>query len=277
MRRTAALHESLLTLAATLALCVIPALAGAAVLYQDSFSYPNGNFTPNGGWYAHSSGGVKPIQVNGTTVVVQESANPGEDVNHPFPQQLGTARTYSSFKLKLPTGSVVGTANDYIYHFRPGVPDTIGFVTRTYVGPPTAGGDYVFGVAAGSLTSTPLAPWATGLIFGATYNVVVAYDGVTGTSTLWVDPAGEGSTSVSSVSATVTGKLLASVALRQASPTGATYGAIIDDVRVGESFADVGGSSNAASSLNEWGMMLLSAALLISGVLFVTRRCAAVA
>lgn len=255
-----------------LALGGIPAPAGAALLFQDSFSHPNGNLVPLGGWYAHSAGGAKPVQVSGHALLVSESPGTGEDLAHPIPPRLATDRTYAAFRLKLLAGSVVGTVNDYVVHFRPGAPDTLNFVARVYVGPPTGGGDYVLGIATGPLGTTPLAPWPNGLVFGVTYDVVIAYDGATGGSTLWVNPASEGSTSVSSVFAGSGNRALASIALRQASPAGATYAFVFDEVRVGESFADVTAPTNAAPAAGVTGLMLLSATMLAAGGLLVARR-----
>lgn len=255
---------------ATLALA-LPALASAASLYSESFNYANGNLLYNGGWYPSSGGGAKPIQVSGNAVIVQESGGSGEDVTHIFAQQLGTAVTYASVKIKMPVGSVIGTANDYFFHFRPAAADSNNFVARTYIGPPVAGGDYTVGIAAGSLTSTPVVPYTSGFSFGAVYNLVIAYDGNTGTSTLWVNPVDQSSTSVSSTSAGLSNRLLSYISLRQASPSGATYGVVCDEIRVGTTFGDVAAPS-AAPSMNEWGMILMSVAMLAAGALFVVRR-----
>ena len=250
-----------------LAAITVPAVAGATNLFHDLFWYPNGNLTSNGGWYAHSGGGAKPIQVTNEAIVLLQGAGSGEDDNHPFALQTTTAKTYASFTLKVPVGSVMGTANEYFFHFRPAPTDTNGFVARTYVGPPTAGGDYVLGIATGSLTATPLAPWATGLTFGQTYKVVIAYDASTGTSTLWVDPVTELSTNVSSTSATVINKPLNSIAVRQASPAGATLSEVIDDVVVDAAFP-----AAPLPGMSPWSVSILAALLLLAGGAFVMRR-----
>lgn len=253
---------AILALVAAFSAATVPTTASAANIFQDFFSYPDGALVGNALWKAHSGALAKPVQVAGGMVTVQQSAGSGEDINHAFTQQLGTAKTYAAFNLTV-TGTI-GTANDYFFHFRPAGSDSNNFVTRTYIGPPTAGGDYTLGVAAGSLTTTPLAPWGSGMVLGQNYRVVVAYDGVTGTSTLWVDPTNEASTSVSSTSAPLAGRLLASVALRQASPTGATHSEQIDQLYVRSPF-DV-------PSASQWSLMVLAGLMLVGGAAFMLRR-----
>jgi hypothetical protein len=257
--------------AAAVALAVAPTIALASGFsFWDFFVYPNGNLVGQGGWAAHSGAGNKPIQVTAGEVVLQQNAGSGEDANRVFPQRLGNVKTYATFKVRVPAGPI-GTVNDYFVHFRPAGADSNNFVARTFIGPPTAGGDYVLGIAAGSLTTTPLAPWPTGLTFGQNYRVAIAYDGGTGTSTLWVDPTSELSPSVSSTSAGLANRLLANIAVRQSSPSaGSNYTEVIDSLRVADNF-------NAASgvvlpSLSQWGAMILAMLLAVTGVVFVVRR-----
>jgi hypothetical protein len=262
--------------AAALAFCLAPAPAGATQLFQDHFTYANGNLVGQGGWFAHSGGGSKAVQVFNGEITVAQSAGSGEDDNHPFPVQGILGKTYVSFKLKIPAGSVLGSANDYFLHFRPDAPDTNNFVTRIFVGPPTAGGDYVIGVGSGSLTTTPLATWAAGLSFGQTYRVVAAYDPVGGGSQLWVDPVNESSTNANTgASATVINKPLASVAVRQASPAGATDSQVIDQLAVATTF-DEALLAPPVPGFSTWGLLAL-AALLVVGAGMVLRRRDAVA
>ena len=255
--------------AAGLASSLLPVTAGAAVVFQDLFA-TDGNLAGVNGWYAHSGAGAKPIVISNGKFTLQQSALSGEDVNHPFAAQPNNAKTYMSFTLTVPAGSVMGSANDYFIHFRPAPTDTLNFVTRVFVGPPTAGGDYVIGVGSGSLTSTPLATWGSGLSFGTTYRVVAAYDAVTGASQLWIAPTNEGSTSVATAaSAPVAAKPLGSVAVRQASPTGATRSEIIGEITVATSFDD---TIVVVPGATEWGLSALAALLVLAGARFALRR-----
>jgi hypothetical protein len=247
-------------------------------LFWWSFGFPNGNLVGQGdspAWLAHSSPGAKPVQVTGEAVTLQQSAGSGEDVTTRWVDALDTgAKTYAGFLLKVPSGGTIGTARDYFAHFRPAPPDTNNFLARTWIGPPTSGGDFELGIAAGSLTSTPVAAWPTGLSFGRTYQIVIAYDGANGTSTLWVDPVSESSPSISSTSAPLAGRPLESFALRQASPTGATYSEVIDDLAGGAAFEDVLPDVEASSlpAASPWGLILLAAALVTAGTILGTRN-----
>jgi hypothetical protein len=203
--------------------------------------------------------------VTGGAAVQQQSASSGEDVNHPFAQQAAGAKTLAEFKLNVP-GPTIGTGQDYFIHFRPAGSDSNNFVARCWIGPPTAGGSYDIGIAAGSLSTTPVVPWTSDLTFGQTYKIWILYDGVTGTSTLWVNPVDRNSPSVSSTSAPLAGRLLASIALRQASPTGASYTQVIDDLEV-----DIA-PSPPVPSLSQWGLMALASILVLAGGLYVARR-----
>lgn len=260
--------------AAGLASTLAPVSASAAVVFQDLFP-TNGPLVGTNGWISHSGAGAKPVAILNGRITLAQSAGSGEDDNHPFASQPTVSKTYFSFSLNVPVGSVMGSTNDYFVHFRPSAPDTLNFVTRVFVGPPTAGGDYNIGVGSGSLTTTPLATWAGGLTFGTTYRIVAAYDPVGGGSQLWVDPTNEGSTNVNTGgSATVINKSVASVAVRQASPTGATLSEVIGAVTVASTFDD---TINQLPGLGEWGLSVLAALLLIAGAWFAMRRRDAVA
>ena len=240
-------------------------------LVHDPLSYPNGGLAGRGAWRAHSAPGSKPIQVSNGRAILQQSAGAGEDLNHPFRVQDVHARTYASFTLQVPSAAV-GSINDYFVHFRPSGADSNNFVARTYVGPPTAGGDFTLGIAAGSLTTTPLAPWPSAMWFGEQYHVVIAYDGVAGTSTLWVNPTDKFNASVSSTSAPLANRTLANIALRQSSPTGANFTEIVDNVGVGTSMADaIVTSPTAVPFTTQWTLVILGAALSWAGMVYAAR------
>jgi hypothetical protein len=231
-------HVSLTVL---LALSLVPASARATIFTWDDFTYANGALAGQGAppvWAAHSSAGAKPIQVLEGTAALQQSAGAGEDLNKRWLSGLGTgAKTYAGFRVKVKVGSVIGTGEEYFAHFRPAPPDTNSFVARCYAGP-AVGGDFTFGITATSVSTTPVVHWPTPLKFERTYRIVIAYDGATGTSTLWVEPTSASSPSVSSTHSSVIGKSLESYALRQATPTGATLTELVDDLVVADSFAE---------------------------------------
>ncbi len=257
--------------AGLLAASLAPRASQATTLLQDSFSYPNGNLNGQGGWSAHSAPGVKAIQINNGLAYVVQSTGSGEDDNRPFTTRAATDSTFASFTLRIAPGTTIGSAQDYFAHFRPAAPDTNGFVTRIWIGPPTAGGDFDLGIAAGALVTTPTIRWGSGLTIGVPYRIVVSYDAITGTSKLWVNPSSSEDSPIVSTSATVVGKPLASIALRQSTPAGATITEIVDNVGVATTFNDAV-FAVALPALSTWGMGLLAALLACGGLFYVSRR-----
>lgn len=258
---------------------LLPAIAGATIVTSDRFPYNNGTaLVGQGGWQAHSGAGAKTVTVNNGSITVQQSSGSGEDVNKRWFTALpNNAKTYFSINFSLANGAVIGTGTDYFVHFRPAPPDTNGFVARVYVGPGADATHYSVGISATSSGTSPVVLYPTQLEVGTTHKVVAAYDAVTGTSTLWVDPTLETDTNVSSTHASVVGKPLESIAFRQASPVGATYSEVVGDVRVGTTFADVTGQPKEVPSLSQWGMMVLASLILAGGFYAIRRRATAVA
>jgi hypothetical protein len=254
---------------------LVPALTGATVIVQDNFSYANGPLAGQGtspAWSAHSSAGTKTIQVVNGTVLLQQSAGAGEDLNKRWLTPLGAgARTYAGFTVKVKTGSIVGTGEEYFAHFRPAPTDTNTFVARCYAGP-AVGGDFALGISATSVSTTPVVHWPAALRFERTYRVVIAYDGATGTSSLWVDPASESSPSVSSTHASVALRPLESFACRQATPVGATMNEVVDNLIVADNFAQAAATAAVPSLAEPWLVALASLLALAGGVLITRRR-----
>jgi hypothetical protein len=218
--------------AVVLAFGLLPAIAGAAVLLNEPFSYPDGPLVGNDGWTAHSGAGNKPIMVTSGFVTVQQSTGSGEDDNTTFAAQDPAAVTWFSMDVKV--DGVVGTAADYFTHIMPA--GTTYYSARVHVSPPLAGGDFTFGLKAGS--SSTLVTWPSDFSFGVTYKIVVNFDASTGNSTLWVDPVTEASPSIISTGG-FTGDSEGAIALRQSSPSGATLTEVIDNILVGQEFCDV--------------------------------------
>jgi len=235
-----------LAVIAVLALGVMPAIAGAAVLLNETFSYPDGNLVGNDGWTAHSGAGAKMIQVTSGQAVLAQSTGSGEDVNAPFAAQGAADKTYVSFDVTIPAGSVVG-AGDYFAHPRNSA--TFIYPARIFNGPPLAGGDFTFGIRASS--SSTIMYWPSDFSFDSTHKLVVAYDAATGDAQLWIDPAVEASPSVIGTGGAV-GDLIDSFALRQASPSGTTSRQLIDNLLVGDTFSDVVPGATAVQAAT-WG------------------------
>jgi hypothetical protein len=230
------------------ALAVLVALAlpaNAAVLLNETFTYPDGALVGNGGWTAHSGAGAKVIMVAGGAVTLQQSTGSGEDVNAPFTQQGAAAITY--YSLDVTVNGTVGTGSEYFSHFR--VPATNFFSARVFVGPPLASGNFTFGLRAGSASTTVF--WPSDFTYGVKYKVVAFFDASTGNAGLWIDPATQASPSISSTGGVI-GDQVGEIALRQAAPTGATLTEVIDNILVGQAFSDVAGGATAVEATS-WG------------------------
>jgi hypothetical protein len=199
----------------------------ASVLFSDNFnSYSPGNLVSQGGWAAHSAAGIKPVQVSGGAITLQQSSGSGEDVNHNLGATMGAGDTwYYSFDV-----TVAGSgAEDYFAMFMQG---TSFFEGKLFIEPFT-GSDFTFGVS-GSASTGPTT-WGTGLNFGTDYRIVVSFDYNTELATLWVNP-----TSVASPSISNTGTFqdaATAIAFRQATPASISS-QTIDNLVVATSFQE---------------------------------------
>ena len=250
MRKTAI---ALLVLGLT-AITVSPVFA--ATLASDSFTYPNGNLVPNGGW-ANYSGAATDIQVaSGRATGFGPNAN---DDHLLFTAQPATGKVYACFNVRIPNpnGSPKPT---YFFAMKDGGATLL--FARLYV-LPLAGGAWTFGLSYSSTSTTVgVVPWGSSLAYDTDYSVTVMYDGATTTAKLWVNPVNEASTSVS---ITGTGTVAVSgVGLRQsatastlpAAPayTGTTdWGFVVDNLGVGTTFDDACLSGPTPTNNTTWG------------------------
>jgi hypothetical protein len=230
------------TLLALLALSAAPAFA--TVLLSESFTYPNGNLVPNGGW-ANFSGAGTDIQVVSGRAVVDHNSAPDDHIL--FPVQSTTSKTYACFDVIVPP--FTGGAAKPTYFCMLKDAGTSAFVSRVYV-LPTASGGITFGISQGatSVTVGATAWTATTITTGTKYNVVINYDPSNHASTLWVNPANESSTSVTDVNAATTALAVQGFGLRESFTastlpppyvlTGIAIQVSVDNLGVGTTFAD---------------------------------------
>jgi len=222
---------------------VAAAPAKSASLASDVFSYPNGDLVPNGGW-ANYSGATTDIQVNaGRATGFGPAAN---DDHLLFTPQSLTVKTYACFDVIIPAPAA---APKPIYFALLKDAGTTNFVSRVYV-LPLAGGGWTFGISHSSTSTTVgVVPWTSGLVYGQNYHVVINYDPVNKTSTLWVNPTVESDPSVSITNAATAALAVAGFGLRQsasasalpASPAyvgTADWGFSVDNLGVGSTFDD---------------------------------------
>lgn len=248
--------------------------ASAAVLMRDGFFYfPDGDLTvvSKGLWQPHSGGGNSPIQVVSNEAILQQGSGSREDDNRGFAARGASDVTYVALKVMVESGAISLGTGDYLAHFRNS--GSFAYPARIYVAASQhASGDFTFGISGTSTGTTPIVYWGSDSNFDTYYTVVAKYDASNGDATLWVDPSGEGDTSITS-SGGATGDLIDTYALRQGSSNTCTEH--VDDIVVGETFADT--QQIAAPGASPAGLLLLASLLLGAGTLFVVRRRSALA
>jgi len=254
MRKTA---TALLVLGLT-AVMVSPALA--ASLLSEGFSYADGNLAGNGGWTTFSGAGTDVQVVSGRAVGSGPNAN---DDHTGFAVQSTTSKTYACFTVRIPA---IAGAPKPIYFFALKDAGTANFVSRVYVLALTGGG-WTFGLSHSSTSATVgVVPWGSPLSFDTDYTVAINYDPVAKSSTMWVNPVTEASTSVSIVNAAIPANAISTVALRQsasastlpASPSyaGSTdWGFSVDNIGVGTTFDDACASGPTPTHKSTWGQL----------------------
>ncbi len=215
------------------------------VLFQDSFSYPDGAITTaaDSPWQ-HSSGGDNQIQVTGGALQLSEEDT--EDLllalpGNPFPAE--TEQTlFAAFNLtvhRLPKGQ-----GNYWFHFRG--TSSSSFRGRVFVlgdedtGPNAYRLSITNGASAiddGTRTDSPL-------ILNQTYRIFVAYHLASATTQLWWQGAGTLSDPIMSTDST-THRDLIGIAFRQSLSSGNGIGILsVDNLIVATTFEALGNSES---------------------------------
>jgi endonuclease/exonuclease/phosphatase family metal-dependent hydrolase len=210
-------------------------LAGAALLLNDSFSYPDGPLvTVSGGVWLHHSGSITG-EVTVASGRVQLSEADTEDVNaplagQPYASSGSTNVFYASFKVKYT--SLPSSGGAYFAHFKD---SSTGFRARVWtLTSGAASGKFRLGISStsGSVISATL---PVDLSRDTDYTVVTRLVNSNSVSTLWVNPETESDASVSTSESASTFTMV-SYAFRENTGEGALN---LDNLRVGTSFADV--------------------------------------
>ena len=98
---------------------------------------------------------------------------------------------------------------------------TSSFVSRVYVLPLATGG-WTFGISHSSTSATVgVAAWPSALSYDTNYHLVINYDPVAKTSTLWVNPTAEADPSVSIANPAIAALAVSTFALRQSNSASA--------------------------------------------------------
>jgi len=247
------------TLLALLAISAAPAFA--TVLLSDGFSYVNGPLPPNGGW-ANFSGAGTEIQVVSGRAVVDHNSAPDDQIL--FPVQSTSSKTYACFDVIVPAGAAQPKAV-YFAMLKDG--GTSVFVSRVYVVGLSSGG-MTFAISHSSTSATVgLTPWTAPIVAGQKYNIVINYDPVNKSSTMWVNPVNELSASVTDTNGAIAAVAVQGFGLRQSStastlpatpayPGSANIQVSVDNLGVGTTFADACQQyQSTPTQRSTWGMV----------------------
>jgi len=212
--------------------------ARAVVLLSDSFSYPNGSLTTNSGfvWSTHSAatGGTGETQV--VSGKVQLAFSQSEDVSallagQPYPPAGSTNVFYAAFSVRFTT--LPSSAGSYFAHFKD-TTATGNFRARLWALTSGAStGKFRLGLSSTSGSAVGVAH-PTDLSLNVDYRVVMRLGITNSVATLWIDPAAESDSNVSTAEGAQTATV-ATYALRQASGMGALA---LDDLVVATTFAE---------------------------------------
>jgi len=239
------LRKPAVALLAIAALAMLATSAFAAVLMSDSFTYPNGDLTANPNWLVYSGTPPTDIQVSSGRVLGNHANAP--DDHRLFAIQPTTSKTYACFDVIIPNPGAGAPKPVYFCELKDNGASNL--VSRVYV-LPIAGG-WTFGISHSTTSATAgVTPWsATTLLYDHKYNVVINYDPVNKSSTLWVDPATESSASVTDTNPSIAALAVQGFGFRQSS-TASTLPAVpaytgtlnitysVDNLGVGTTFTD---------------------------------------
>lgn len=156
----------------------LAALAPAAIVKTDDFTYSDGALVPNGDWALHSGNAGTLTVASGAVQVSQDSGS--EDANLGFGFSYTTGIVSASFDITVTAAATVaGGDYEYFAHFKDG---GNGFRARTDIVAPSGTGDFSLGIATSSSTAETTLP--TDFTFGNTVPVMIVFDIDTGLATL---------------------------------------------------------------------------------------------
>ena len=209
--------------------------ADAALVLNDSFSYPDGSlvYAVGGPWTTYSGTPGQAMVVSGRILL---SKTNGEDVQATMAGQpyvsTSDAMLYVSFKINYT--SLPSSSGSYFAEFKDG---STGFRARIFAR--TAGaaaGAFRIGIA--NAGTAPSAVFDADLLANTDYTVVARLAVSNVVSTVWINPAAEtdpGATATDPASALT----ISSYGFREDGPSGTIGNLFVDDLRVGTTFPDV--------------------------------------
>jgi hypothetical protein len=237
--------KRLATLLGMLAFAAVMATPASAIsIFADGFSYANGNLVPNGSWTNFSPGALD-IQVVGGRATGGATPNNQADDHRLFAAQPLTGKTYACFIANIPTFAAGAPKPVYFAMLKDA--GTSIFVSRVYV-VNFPGGGWTFGISHSSTSATVgLTRWTAPLNNNQDYTIVINYDPVAKTSTMWVNPTNSLSPSVTDANAAIAAIAVEGFGLRQSNSASALpaqfagtsdWNWIVDALGVGTTFDD---------------------------------------
>jgi len=238
---------------AFLALGVFAASAAfAGNLVNEGFTYINGNLVPNnpgapalGPWANYSGAGDILIASNYATGIMNTAARAADDAL-PFTAQTALVPTYACFDAFIPCFGATAPLPSYFAGLKDA--GTSNLLARVYVVALGTTGGWTFAVSHYSTSATVgVRPWsATSLACDTWYRIVIKYDPVVKSSTMWVNPVNEFSASVMDSNSAAPATAVSTFFLRQGAastiPPGnagtTSWNWRTDNLGVGTSFAE---------------------------------------
>jgi hypothetical protein len=257
-------------LALGLAASFAVAPASATKFWTESFTYsdqalgaaPVGSVNAVTGWYTHSSGGNlggSPTDIQIISGVANASHTNQPDDSRPFGAGYSITtgasdKTYACFSLYVPTMTSMLTTYQYFAHFKDNLTTGTTFTCKLYTAGIASDPTHFNLAINNTVTAGPYQPWTSPLSFDTWYTIAMLYDGATGISKLWVNPADETSPSVSANDPVLTGRLLGAFGLREISNSSAgTYR--VDDISVGTTFDETCKGLPTPTRNETWGRL----------------------
>lgn len=249
---------------------VLAAFAQAQSTFTETFSYPNGALTGQGGWVRNGSTSTNPLTVTNGAVALATS---GEDVSTAIGFTASSNTLYAGFDLTLSGAQATG---DYFAAFNTASNQT-NFTGRFFA--KSSGAGYVLGYQLGATGATPTYS-STVLNFSTNYRIVVRYDFVAGAAndqgTFYVSPTQATELLNSAATSTITwggstaeNASLAAFTLRQGTASSAPTISSFDNLIVSTSFSS---AANISAVPEPSTYAALAGALALAGVIAHRRR-----
>ena len=238
----------------------VAATAQADVVLSDSFSYADGDVAAAAGspWLIHSGTTAANVQSGELRLTGGNSADVNALLSGGPYLSNSPAVLYSSFKMRVINRP--GAAGTYFAHFKDtNINQFSGFGARVWVSYTNAytgqlltntsqTSQYRVGIGNGTLAGSGTGQIDQDLYLNTNYTIVTRFVPNTGEATIWLNPSAEsdpGVTATDAGTATRPNPIdVVAYAFRQASGIGTV---LVDDLKVGTSFADVAGPNNPPS------------------------------